>query len=110
MAEQGEFIKIDETNRGFVRGTFRDCYDKACSIQESSLGSERAIWLGVDDPEPMVLHWDARKLGIETDATCGWVPYPIPKEVLLSTRMHLTQEQAAQLIPMLQRFVDTGEL
>jgi hypothetical protein len=38
------------------------------------------------------------------------MPYPIPKEVLLSTRMHLNREQVKEIIPILQKFVDTGDL
>lgn len=29
---------------------------------------------------------------------------------MLSTRMHLNQEQVKQLLPILQHFADTGEL
>jgi len=35
---------------------------------------------------------------------------PIPKEVSLSTRMHLNREQAQELIEQLQVFVSTGDL
>ncbi|EES51170.1 hypothetical protein NE172_01985 [Clostridium botulinum] len=45
----------------------------------------------------------------ETEGT-GWVAYPIPEDVLLSTRMHLTRGQVKELIPILQKFVDTGEI
>ena len=40
----------------------------------------------------------------------GWVKFEIPKEVLLSTRMHLTRKQVKELLPLLQKFVETGEL
>lgn len=40
----------------------------------------------------------------------GWLPYPIPKDVHISTRMHLTRDQVASLLPALHRFVETGEL
>lgn len=36
------------TARGFAYGDFRDRYGQECSIQESSLATEPAIWLGVD--------------------------------------------------------------
>lgn len=39
-------IKLTPTNRGFLRGDFRDFYGQACSIQESSLADVAAIWLG----------------------------------------------------------------
>jgi hypothetical protein len=38
------------------------------------------------------------------------VPWPVPKEVALSSRMHLTQEMVAALLPLLQHFAETGEL
>ena len=48
--------------------------------------------------------------GLDTIETTGWIPYPIPEEVLLCTRMHLSREQVAELMPVLQKFVDTGEI
>jgi hypothetical protein len=79
-------IKINATSRGFLRGEFKDRYGEACSIQESSLATESCIWLGCD-------HETVDKQG----APCG-------------ARMHLTQELATELIPLLQHFVDTGDL
>jgi len=98
------------TNRGFDLGKFTDRYGVKCSIQKSSLATEDAIWLGVDDPEPKIMASQAAHHGIQTEETSGWVPYPIPKDVLLKTRMHLTQDQVAELLPMLQKFVETGEI
>ena len=104
------FIQIGTTQRGFSLGEFTDRYGEKCSIQKSSLATEDAIWLGVDNPNPKILASKAASLGVETTETTGWIPYPIPKEVLMSTRMHLTQDMVRQLIPLLQRFADTGEL
>jgi hypothetical protein len=47
---------------------------------------------------------------MKVDDTTGWVPYPVPEDVLLSTRMHLTRDEVAELLPILKRFVETGEL
>lgn len=110
MAEIAEFLEKGSTGRNFSLGKFKDYYGAPCSIQKSSLATVDAIWLGVDDADPKVLHSDAKALGIATEATCGWVSYPIPHEVSLRTRMHLTREQVAALLPTLQRFVETGEL
>jgi len=74
------------TDRGFARGEFKDHYNNSCSIQKSSLASEDCIWLGADD--------------ITTAHGCG----------PLNTRMHLTRQMVADLLPFLQWFVDTGEL
>jgi hypothetical protein len=37
------------THRGFLRFEFDDLYAKECSLQESSLATDRAIWFGVDE-------------------------------------------------------------
>lgn len=103
-------IEFNTTDRRFALGTFQDLYGTRCSIQKSSLATENAIWLGVDDAEPMIMAKDAAAYGIETTKTCGWVPFPVPNSVFFTTRMHLTVDQVKQLLPVLQRFVDTGEL
>lgn len=105
--------KVERTSRGFELVTFKDQYDVPCSLQASSLAiyeqpGTSAIWLGVDDPQPKVLHGDAAALGIKTDATCGWVDYPISDKVNLSTRMHLNRKQVEALIPMLQSWLERG--
>jgi len=71
-------LELVETGRGFARAEFADRYNRACSIQESSLATENCLWLGCDEGE--------------------------------SIRMHLTQAMAADLLPLLQRFVETGKL
>jgi hypothetical protein len=89
---------------------FPDGYGKPCSLQKSSLATADAIWLGVDDADPVILARDAAAHGVQTDETVGWVPYPIPSAVLLTTRMHLSRSDVAALLPILQHFVDTGEI
>ena len=103
-------IEKAKTNRGFNLRTFFDLYGIQCSIQESSLASEHAIWLGVDNAKPQIMASEAASVGVHTSQTTGWVPYPIPPNVLLTTRMHLTQAQVKKLLPILQKFADTGEL
>lgn len=98
------------TARGFGLIEFIDRYDHKCTLQKSSLATEDAIWLGIDDPNPQVMAVHAAALGIKTPAVNGWVQYPLPAQVSLTTRMHLTREQVADLLPLLQHFVDTGEL
>ena len=51
-----------------------------------------------------------KKYGIKTNRTIGWVPCDIPEDVLLSTRIHLTRDQLSQILPILQKFVDSGRL
>lgn len=98
-------------NRGFDLIEFIDLYGLPCSLQESSLATESAIWLGVSDVQPKIMAVDAIKMGIDTNGqTTGWIDIPIPKEVLLSARMHLSQEQVRELLPHLQKFAETGEI
>jgi len=101
---------MKKTDRGFAIQEFKDRYGAKCSIQKSSLATEDCIWLGIDDPDPKIMASDAPKHGIQTAATTGWISYPIPKDVLLTTRMHLTQAQVEKLLPILTRFVETGEI
>lgn len=96
-------LKRETTNRGFGRFEFLDRYGLKCSLQDSSLASEPAIWFGVHDPEPKIMASKTPQGGT------GWVPFDIPEDVLLHTRMHLTQEQVKALLPILTYFAETGE-
>lgn len=97
-------IEHKQTARGFQYMEFKDRYGAECTLQDSSLATEAAIWFGVNDADPKIMARDMPGCG----KTTGWVPYPIPDNVLLSTRMHLTQTQVRELLPYLQRFADTG--
>ena len=104
-----------KTSRGFDIVTFTDLYDAKCSIQESSLASQDAIWLGIDDPNPQILVSDARRLGVNVDndihaVATGWQSCPIPKEVSLTTRMHLNRKQAKAIVRILNKFIRTGSI
>lgn len=103
-------MKRSHTQRGFALIEFTDRYDAQCNIQKSSLATDDAIWFGVADANPIIMASQAGQFGVFTSETCGWVPYPVPNEVSMTTRMHLTREQVAELLPVLQHFVDTGEL
>ena len=107
-------IELSKTQRGFANGKFVDRYGKQCSIQKSSIATEDCIWLGIDDAEPQIMSSDAIRMGLKertgTEADWGWTPFFIPPEVSLNTRMHLTQEQVKALLPILQKFVETGEI
>lgn len=75
-------LEIKHTERGFALAEFIDSNYQACSIQNSSIASQPHIWLGVDRDIDNVE----------------------------SVRMHLTQAEAADLIPLLRRFVVTGSI
>jgi len=101
-------MEINHTQRGFTLIKFKDHYDHQCSIQQSSLATDDAIWFGVDDADPKIMASQARSFGLATEETVGWVKYPIPECVIMTTRMHLTRDQVVELLPVLQYFVANG--
>ena len=80
-------MRLEKTERGFLRMEFNDAYGANCSIQESS-NVEPHIWLGSDDDQ-------------QRHHVTGQ---------LMSTRMHLNQEQVRELLPLLTYFAETGYL
>ena len=115
-------FKHDTTCRGFAVVKFQDVYGTSCSLQISSRavcenedGSVDDplgwIWLGVDDVEPKILKTKAESLGMELPPgeVSGWMPYPVPSDVLMSSRMHLNEAQVRGLIARLQNWLDVGE-
>lgn len=85
---------------------FTDDYGYECSLQESPIISgERCIWLGVDEPPIMEVGWHPEypnKFRVASEERCA--------NLYAAGRMHLTREQVAELLPHLQRFVDTGKI
>lgn len=110
-------VKLERTSRGFMRGEFIDFYGAQCSIQESSLADDNAIWIGINDPDLKIMARDALAIGRDDllkeegpERLNGWVDYPVPDQVHATTRMHLNQEQVAALLPLLHFFVEHGFL
>lgn len=105
---------MNKTQRGFNIEEFTDLYGAKCSLQKSSLATEDAIWLGVNNADPKIMSSDAIRMGLKertfTEEDNGWTSYDIPEEVLMTTRMHLSREQVKELLPILKKFVKTGEL
>jgi hypothetical protein len=97
-------MEIGTTSRGFSIISFTDLYGDQCSLQKSSLATEDAIWLGIDDANPQIMASKTPQGGT------GWVPYEIPKDVLLSTRMHLNRTLAKELVEKLNIFIETGDV
>lgn len=102
------------TERGFPLVQFEDEYGKPCQLQASSLAlyeepGTSAVWLGLEGAEPIVLARQAHLAGVKTAEMTGWVPFPIPSEVSLHTRMHLNREQVEALINHLQSWLVTGQ-
>ena len=93
--------KIKHTQRGFAHMEFEDLYGEGCSIQKSSLATDDAIWFGIDEP----------KLTVFEDENMGkYIVSQMPKHFMVSSRMHLNRDQVKELLPILQHFVETGEL
>lgn len=90
MDDTGFEITYGQTDRGFARGDFVDRYHQKCSIQDSSLAAEAAVWLGVDFGIP-------KKPGEEG------------KEKI-HNRMHLTQDMARELAAVLLHFAEHGTI
>ena len=96
---------MNHTERGFARQEFTDRNGKSCSIQKSSLATEDCIWLGCNEIE--LKRFVPRE---------GWQDVPLQQDHpsgithIANTRMHLTREQVVEILPLLQRFVDTGEI
>ena len=93
-----------KTLRGFSLVEFDDYYDKRCSIQKSSLATSDAIWIGLNDAEPKIMASKTSEGGV------GWVPFYVPEDVQINTRMHLTRAQAWQVVRVLCKFVITGNI
>ena len=94
---------MKHTNRGFAFDNFNDYNGVKCSIQKSSIATEDCIWLG------------AEQIGLKHfKAYEGWkdveLVQTMSEHYIANNRMHLSREQVAELLPILQRFVDTGEL
>ena len=97
-------FKKGKTIRGFDVIEFEDRYGETCSLQKSSLATEDAIWLGISDPK---LRIRANRV---IEGATEWATYPVPDDVVITSRMHLTRDQVRELIPLLQNFVDTGDI
>jgi hypothetical protein len=91
-------MKFDATERGFTIAEFEDLYGEKCSLQKSSAAMYDAIWLGVSQPEPVILHEGQ------------WKKIELPEGTLLNGRMHLSQKMVRDLLPALQHFAEHGEL
>ena len=91
------------TERGFTYYKFTDSNQVVCTLQKSSSAMEDKIWLG------------AKEIGLKHfKAFEGWKDVELADSVeehyIANNRMHLTREQVKELIPILQLFVDTGEI
>ena len=94
-----DFMVDGMAPNGTYRITFKDSKGVVCYLQDSSSAYPDAIWFGCLEPNPRM-----------PNGVCGYSPLTLPKDVAMDTSMHLTVEQVKMLIPVLQKFVDTGSL
>jgi hypothetical protein len=94
-------IKLEPNQRGFQTGEFTDRYGEMCSIQKSSIATDDCIWLGIDNPD-LIVYEDENK--------GKYIVTKMPPNFSVSSRMHLTREMVADLLPLLTNFAQTGEL
>ncbi len=113
--KKNQKMKKFKTERGFQRVEFKDSYGEECSVQESS-SCEASIWLGIDKPALSIMARDAADMGRSDllepgpERYNGWVEWPVPEQVSRRGRMHLSQEQVKELLPLLEHFAKTGFL
>lgn len=84
MSAAEQDLILFPTARGFLRAEFKDGNGDECSIQESSAAEAPFLWLGCNT-------------GTHHMGEC-------------MARMHLTQDNVRQLLPLLNRFVAQGNL
>lgn len=92
---------MDKTERGFDIQRFMDRNGVECSLQKSSIATEDCIWFGCNDADPKYF---------VPNGNPSWRKLEVPETAQFTTRMHLTQEMVAQLLPALVKFATTGEL
>ena len=108
---------VETTERGFEIIKFDDRYGVECSLQQSSMSGDddeppghTAIWLGPNDADPKIMKSQAEAHGVSLPPgeVSGFMPYPIPDAVLLTTRMHLDRQLVVQLVYRLRTWLETG--
>lgn len=86
-------LRFIKNQRGFKIATFKDLYGKNCSIQQSSLATDNAIWFGCEEGTHYLGTTPVDKIEYECVA-----------------RMHLSRQQIKDLLPVLTKFAETGNL
>ena len=85
-----------------------ECQGAKCSIQKSSLATEDCIWLGCENKSIKTFKGNGTGWGdISLDDLAKKLKM---QDILINDRMHLTREQVKALLPILKKFVLTGEI
>lgn len=99
-------MEINETNRGFRLGEFVDANGVRCSVQESSIvADEGHLWLGCSEIglKKFIPFKGWEDVALENNPPDGITH-------IANTRMHLSQSQVKDLLPMLTHFAEHGSL
>ncbi len=98
-----------KTNRGFSYKEFKDAAGNVCSIQKSSRADKDCIWLGNNKIDLKGFYpstsnpWrDLTDEQIKEKFGCT--------DIVANNRMELSITQVKKLIPLLQKFIETGEI
>lgn len=98
-------MKLKKTARGFALREFVDANGVECRIQKSSSAEEDRIWLG------------ASKLRVQEFVAFrqpAWEDVKFEQTMehhfVGNEAMHLNRKQVKKLLPILQKFVETGEI
>lgn len=97
---------METTNRGFALIKFQDSYGAKCSLQKSSSAEVDKIWLGIDNPNIKVM---TSKQGWQDIYLAQLIGVP-EKDLLVSSRMHLSQDDVKKILPALIHFAEFGEV
>ena len=107
-------MNITKTCRGFDLIEFKDKNNINCSLQKSSIAGEDCIWLGLNNPDLKEFYPYPRNIEDSfiqiTKDDLDKLKHRPQNEIYINSRMHLTQTQAKELLPYIQRFIETGEL
>lgn len=96
---------MPRTKRGFSYKNFKDGNGIDCSIQKSSSAMRDMIWLGADDIGlKKFIPFDGWKDIATEDNHITGISY------VANNRMHLGRKEVKKLLPLLQKFVETGEI
>ncbi|CAE7860188.1 unnamed protein product [Symbiodinium microadriaticum] len=106
-------MEMTQTHRGFEHGAFKDLNENECSIQDSSLATAAAIWIGVDDANPRCSY----KVQLEGEQQ-EWIKWHKQyradcegmHSVLAHTRLHFDQVMAAGLAEAIRTFLQQDEV
>jgi hypothetical protein len=98
-------MKSKKTQRGFALYEFTDRNGEKCKIQKSSIATEDAIWLGSDKlrVQEFVAYREPAWQDVEFEHT-------EKHHFIGNNSMHLTRKQVKKLLPILQKFVETGDI